>query len=238
MLEASVKKFKVSAAKKKPEIEKRCQIGVFIQDMFKKDVEFRFEYENVTSFDHASETELIALLQPVSYPKANLYIPDSAWPKPSSWPWSWPNDPTWAPLDACETCGLVECTCFTAFPQDRHRIVHYGSRGRGIQARAAVSGGLAFREGEYIQELVGEVKPLGWPTDHDISIDFERPDVGVTCRLHYGVKSNWARLVSYACDPCAEIVVRVLPGRAILVLRARRDIWDGMEITVDYGKSA
>jgi hypothetical protein len=33
-------------------------------------------------------------------------------------------------------------------------------RQRGIQARAALSGDLAFTEGDYIQELVGEVKPL------------------------------------------------------------------------------
>ncbi|KAF2850622.1 hypothetical protein T440DRAFT_489486 [Plenodomus tracheiphilus IPT5] len=32
------------------------------------------------------------------------------WPKPPSWPWEWPMDPTWAPLDACELSSLEECT--------------------------------------------------------------------------------------------------------------------------------
>jgi hypothetical protein len=74
-------------------------------------------------------------------------------------------DPTWAPLDACEICSSEECTCLSELPQDRHRIVDYGLKGRGIQARGALSGGLAFSKGEYIQELIGEVKPLEWPTD-------------------------------------------------------------------------
>jgi len=33
------------------------------------------------------------------------------------------------------------------------------------------------------------------------------------------------------------MIVRIVSGRVRLMLRARRDIWDGMEITVNYGKS-
>jgi hypothetical protein len=96
---------------------------------------------------------------------------------------------------------------------------------------------LAFTNGDYIQELVGEVKPLDWSTDSYTSVEFERPDVGTTCRLYCKEKSNWARLVNHACDPCAEMTVKIISGRARLMLRARRDIWDGMEITVDYRNS-
>jgi hypothetical protein len=76
-----------------------------------KDVEFVFEYENVASFDGLSEAEMLALLQPVSYPKVNSYTPAHGWPRLLSWLWEWPQGPTWAPPSACETCGLVECIC-------------------------------------------------------------------------------------------------------------------------------
>ncbi|KAI0570582.1 JmjC domain-containing protein [Pyrenophora tritici-repentis] len=152
----SIEAFQRLAIEKRTLLEARCQISVFIQDMFMEDVEFTFEYENVTSFDHLSEAEMLVLLQPVSYPKVNSYTPDYSWPKPSSWPWEWPQNPAWAPLSACETCSLVECICFSRLHQNRHRIVDYGLKGRGVQARAALSGGVAFTRGHYIQELVGE----------------------------------------------------------------------------------
>jgi hypothetical protein len=205
--------------------------------MFTRDIEFAFEKENLTAFDRLSEREMVALLQPVTYPKVNSYTPDSAWPKPPSWPWEWPMDPTWAPLAACEICSSEGCICLSDLAQDRHRIVDYGPKRRGIQARGALSGGLAFSEGEYIQELVGEVKPLEWSDHRYRSVDFKRSDIGMTCRLYCEEGSNWARLVNHACDPCAELIVKVTRGRARMMLRARRDIWDGTEITVNYGEA-
>ncbi|KAA8611989.1 protein containing SET domain protein [Pyrenophora tritici-repentis] len=237
MTTAEIEEFHVLAAEKKLDIAGRCKIGISIQDMFTRDVEFAFEKEDLTAFDRLSEREMVALLQPVAYPKVNSYTPDSAWPKPPSWPWEWPMDPTWAPLAACEICSLEGCICLSNLAQDRHRIVDYGPKGRGIQARGALSGGLAFSEGEYIQELVGEVKPLEWSDHRYRSVDFKRPDIGMTCRLYCEEESNWARLVNHACDPCAELTVKVTRGRARMMLRARRDIWDGTEITVDYGEA-
>ena len=239
MTDADIEAFQRLATKKRTLLEARCQVGVFIQDMFVKDVEFAFEYEDVTSFDGLSEAKMLALLQPVSYPKVNSYTPARGWPRPPSWPWEWewPQDPTWAPPGACEACGVVECVCLAELPQNRHRIVDYGPKGRGVQARAALSGGLAFTAGDYIQELVGEVKPLGWSGGSYTSVDFKRPDACMTCRLNCEEKSNWVRLVNHACNPCAEMRVEIVLGKARLMLRARRDIWDSMEITIDYGKS-
>jgi predicted RNA-binding Zn-ribbon protein involved in translation (DUF1610 family) len=237
MTTAEIDKFHTLAAGKKLEIADRCKIEMTIQDMFTRDVEFAFDANKLTSFDRLPECEMVALLQPISYPKVNLYTPDSTWPKPPSWRWVWPMNPTWASLNACEICSSEECTCLSKLPQDRHRIVDYSPKGRGIQARGALSGGLAFSKGEYIQELIGEVKPLEWPTDQYRSVDFERPDVGMTCRLYCEEKSNWARLVNHACGPCGELIVKITRGRARMMLRARRDIWDSTEITVDYGRA-
>jgi hypothetical protein len=49
---------------------------------------------------------------------------------------------------------------------------------------------LAFTEGDYIQELVAEVKSLDWSTGSCTPVEFERPDVGTTCRLYCKKKSN------------------------------------------------
>jgi hypothetical protein len=224
MTTTEIDEFHTLAAGKKLEIADRCKIGMSIQDMFARDVEFAFEAKKLTSFDRLTECEMVALLQPMSYPEVNSYTSDITWPKSPSWPWEWPMDPTWASLDACEICSSEECTCLSELPQDRHRIVDYGPKGRGIQARGALSGGLAFSKGEYIQELIGEVKPLEWHTNQYRSVDFKRPNVGMTCRLYCEEKSNWARLVNHACDPCGELIVKITRGRARMMLRARRDI--------------
>ncbi|KAF1828911.1 hypothetical protein BDW02DRAFT_574466 [Decorospora gaudefroyi] len=52
--------------------------------MFMKDVEFAFEYKDVTSFNCLLEAKMLALLQPVSYPKVNSYTPARSWPRPPS----------------------------------------------------------------------------------------------------------------------------------------------------------
>jgi hypothetical protein len=130
MANGSIEAFQRLATEKRMLLQARCQVGVFIQDMFAKDVEFAFEYENVASFDGLSEAEMLALLQPVSYPKVSSYTPAHGWPRPPSWPWEFPQDPTWALPCVCETCGLVECICLAELHQNRHRIVDYGSKGR------------------------------------------------------------------------------------------------------------
>jgi hypothetical protein len=38
-----------------------------------------------------------------------------------------------------------------------------------------------------------------------MSVEFARLDVDTTCQLDCEEKSNWARLVNYACNPCAEL---------------------------------
>jgi hypothetical protein len=81
---AEINEFHTLAAGKKLEIADRCTIGMSIQDMFTRDVEFAFEAKKLTSFDRLPECEMVALLQPISYPEVNSYTPDSTWPKPPS----------------------------------------------------------------------------------------------------------------------------------------------------------
>lgn len=64
MTKDSIEAFQCLATEKRTLLEARCQVGVFIQDMFLKDVEFAFEYENMASFDGLSEAEMLALRNP------------------------------------------------------------------------------------------------------------------------------------------------------------------------------
>jgi hypothetical protein len=74
---AEIDEFHTLAAGKKLELADRCKIRMSIQDMFTRDVEFAFKAKKLTSFDCLPECEIVALLQPVSYLKVNLYTPDS-----------------------------------------------------------------------------------------------------------------------------------------------------------------
>jgi hypothetical protein len=235
MKRAEIQEFNALASEQKLEIRRRCAIGVSIHNMFSVDVEFHFEYQGLVPDDTVCEEDMINYLQPVLYPKANVYTPSDVWSKPALWDWNWPQDPTWAPAEPCSECALTDCICFANLPRDRHRIVNYESKGRGIQARGASWGQLAFCKGEYIEEFIGEIKPVNFETDDYMAIDVDRLDVGLTCRLYCGEKSNWTRLVNHSCNPCAEIVVEIRPGRARVMLRALQDIRHGTEITISYG---
>jgi hypothetical protein len=89
MTTAEIDEFHTLAAGKKLDIAVRCKIGMLIQHMFTRDVEFVFEAKKLTSFNRLPEFEMVALLQPISYPEVNSYTPDSTWEKPPSWPWEW-----------------------------------------------------------------------------------------------------------------------------------------------------
>lgn len=52
MKNGTIEAFQRLATEKRTLLEARCQAGVSIQDMFAQDVEFTFEYNNVTSFNN------------------------------------------------------------------------------------------------------------------------------------------------------------------------------------------
>jgi fructosamine-3-kinase len=62
MTTAEINGFHILAAGKTLEVASRCKIGMSIQDMFTRDVEFAFEKEDLSTFDRRSEDEMVALL--------------------------------------------------------------------------------------------------------------------------------------------------------------------------------
>jgi hypothetical protein len=75
---------------------------------------------------------LISLLQPVSYPEANIYDPSHNWTEPPLWDRKWPQESTSVvPDTACEICTKPSesCVCISSLPKDRHKIVLYAVKG-------------------------------------------------------------------------------------------------------------
>ncbi|KAF2195591.1 hypothetical protein K469DRAFT_758153 [Zopfia rhizophila CBS 207.26] len=73
-----------------------------------------------------------------------------------------------------------------------------------------------------------------------MALDFHRPDIidePVVCQVYCEKKGNWARLVNHSCKPCARFVNRVVSRKARVMLQAIRDIWDGVEVTANYGRN-
>lgn len=211
---------------KKDQIQDQCRIGFAIQSMFNRDNEFRFEYEGNVSLDDMNQAELPKWLLSVVYPKFDAPTVDETWSRPSLWTLAWPTDPT----SYTQPEKLQTLLDFQYKPNyriiTRNGLREIIARGRRDQP--------AFRQGEILEEFVGEIKPLGWAQKCKMTVTFVRPDFGTVCQIHYGRKNNWTRLIGYDDDPTVELVVLPRQGRMQMVFRALRDIQSGVAITVDH----
>ncbi|KAF2175329.1 hypothetical protein K469DRAFT_684017 [Zopfia rhizophila CBS 207.26] len=241
LIEEDIDAFHVLVEEKRQFIDRLCKFGTLMLDMLLKDqnIEFQCESSQVSSL-MCTEDDLLSFLEPVQYPETNFYQPVDGWLKPRNWQWDWPMDPTWTPPDyECDLCQATQCDCISNLPKNCYRIIQYGAKGRGIQARASYQGGLTFRKDEYIGELTGELVPPE-TYNNGMALDFHRPDIidePVVCQVYCEKKGNWVRLVNHSCKPCARFVIKVVSGKARVMLQAIRDIWDGEEVTANYGRN-
>jgi len=77
-------------------------------------------------------------------------------------------------------------------PKNSYRIVYYGAKGRGIQAHARSPGGLVYKEGQYTNELTGQLVPPG-THNNGMTLDLVRPDITdepVVCQVYCKEKGN------------------------------------------------
>ena len=128
-------------------------------------------------------------------------------------------------------CPHPHYECFPSRRRSNYRIIEDSLSKRFVISRAPEEN-IAYVVGEYLEELVGEIKPIGWTTNCKMTMDLARPDVGLTCRVYYGRRNNWTRHIKYSANPTAELVVVPLHGRYRMVFRALADIKDGVTITV------
>jgi len=203
------------------------------------DKEFAWEGKSVP-LERLSEKDL--LLFPIC--NNNTYhsekYPD--WPEPVGWPedWNWPCDPTWVHPDMidCGKCGKkTKCECINLPRRSMPRIKFYGEKGRGLQAVASVPGEYAYRKGDFIGELTGELVPPG--KLNEWTMEVKRPDIqAVVCEIYSGKTGNCCRMINHGChasNPPAEFVVMQVSGRYRIMVVARRHTLDGEEITAFCG---
>ncbi|KAJ9137751.1 hypothetical protein NKR23_g9011 [Pleurostoma richardsiae] len=207
-----------------------CSVGKAFQDSRSgDDVEFRWESDNEIP-DAKEEEEMLRLLEPFPFTPENIYEPSRYpdWPRPPVWPetWPWPADPTWIPNAylQCNLCGKEGCRCVeTAFPKRKPRIKRYGrygQRGLGLQAVAEQAGEIAYKEGDLIGQLTGELVPLD-SDDDTWTTDFARTDLdeaAAVCKI----------------QPLAILRKRRVSGKWVMTIEAKVDIYDGAEITISY----
>ncbi len=165
-----------------------------------------------------------------------------SWPRPPKWPawWSWPVDPTIesAGCDYCDTWaaqGTCDCTNHV-FAKSKPRIKRYEETGLGLQAVATSHGQIAHTKGTVIGHITGKIVPLN-TRDDSWTLEIVRPDIHEpVCQLDCSEASNCFRLLNHDCNPSALFVPAAVSGRVFITVVARRDIYDGAEITISYGK--
>ncbi|KAK5212205.1 hypothetical protein LTR41_002447 [Exophiala xenobiotica] len=145
------------------------------------DVEFMWEsrHLSLTKLKDLAEQEVLSLIKQFPTITENIIDHESVWPRPDEWPkdWPWP-EPMWVDprMDQCEICHNTKCDCIQSTCRIMPRIKDYGAKGRGLQAVASVPGGLAYKEGDIIGELVAVLKPLQSHTD-GWSLEVKRKDL-------------------------------------------------------------
>ncbi|KAK3687203.1 hypothetical protein B0T22DRAFT_122053 [Podospora appendiculata] len=148
-------------------------------------------------------------------------------------------DPTKA--TGCDLCSEARsCACADeAFPKITPRIKRYEGKGLGLQAVAASPGQTAYRKGEWIGEMTGELVPLSTYKDNKWVVEFVRSDIEpptAVCQLYCGQVGNCFRLLNHDCRPSALLVPLKVSSRWIMGIQAKQDIFDGSEITIRYGR--
>jgi hypothetical protein len=184
-----------------------------------------------------STEELLNFLRPIKYPETDSTVsPD--WPKPTNWMFEWPSDPMNFYGDNPNPCRLP-CQCLVARAKSCYRIVDPASpyRCRYVVARNDC-GDVVFKPGDLLEELVGEMKPIGWGRDCKMTVDYVRPDTGLTGRLYYGRRNNWTRFIEYSECPIVELVCLLLHGKMRIVFRAVQSAHDGVPITANTALSS
>lgn len=227
-----------------------CRSGQALSDSMEGHEEVEFNYEagpslrtDLTGLESeadllhaiAPRTQLVhPIFDPARYPTAPIDWADTQWP--------WPVDPTTHEVHGCDFCSIVKpktCQCFKEkFLIRAPRIKKYGQRGLGLQAVADTHGQIAFCKDARIGYITGRILPVGtgkpgW------TMRLMRNDQGhnmVVGDLDTWEEGNLFRLINHSHKPTANIKYMAVSGRYIPVVVAVSDIYDGMEITISYGR--
>ena len=95
----------------------------------------------------------------------------------------------------------------------------------------------AYAKDELIGFLTGKLAPVGTFQDGWV-LDVVREDLNeeTVCQVHCANVGNYLRLLNHSCKPSARFSFRKVSGKYRVMVLASRDIYDGEEVTVGYGK--
>ncbi|KAK4200270.1 hypothetical protein QBC40DRAFT_296724 [Triangularia verruculosa] len=221
-----------------PFLRAMCTVGKTLQSCIWENKElaaFVFESEDTVGL---STDEIAPMLKPYKLLKENAFNPQAPfhWSKPAGWKasWQWPADPTLVFNDRyCNICKKRKsCHCYSRLIPDIPRVSIDGSKGSGVRVMGV------FRAGDIIGEMLGELVPPGAIPNREWTMEFRRPDLDdvVVAELHSKEQGNWARGVTHSANPSCEISFRKIQGKWRMLIIASRQLFDGEEITVKYGR--
>ncbi|KIW35984.1 uncharacterized protein PV06_11704 [Exophiala oligosperma] len=208
-----------------------------------------YMWENTSApVDKLSDKDLLASLQKFPSTDVNIYDKDAypKWPKPNRSPTNlyWPcDDPTSVSPSArtqCELCNESQCECTNIRLETPPRIRMYEGKGRGLQAVARHAGQVAYKKGDLLGKFTGVLTPPK-ACSNGRCIEILRHDLDDTKPVRVALincedRGNIFRLMNCDCEPTVEVSGMVISGKFELVVRARRDIRDGQELTFNYGR--
>ncbi|KAH9903865.1 hypothetical protein F4778DRAFT_102487 [Xylariomycetidae sp. FL2044] len=164
------------------------------------------------------------------------------WPKPDDWPGEWPVTPDSLPTgEQCVLCHSSACECIRNCFAQPPRVASYGPKGLGLQATSAARGEVVYKKDERIGQVLGRMVAPGMYED-GFALDLVRADIAgepTTAQIYTRMESNIFRFVNHRCrHPSAVVRGTAISQRYRVVLYALRDICDGDEITVNWGKDS
>lgn len=167
----------------------------------------------------------------------NLWTPGKFpdWKKPAGWFGQWPWDPTAIQqgFKQCDLCAEPLCDCITtrlctAIPA----IVDAGVMGQGVDAT------VAYKVGDNLGELIGEIVPLDDDRDDGWSAQVKRFDLRgspAVCKINTRRMGNWGRKVNHSCEPNVQLVCRPVSGKWRILFEVTHPIESGQAILIHYG---
>lgn len=89
-----------------------------------------------------------------------------------------------------------------------------------------------FTKGQYLDEYIGDLRPIGSDTAHKSLYVFEVPH---RCLIDAGEAGNWTRFINSSCRPNVSCTATIVGKRHVIVFQADKDIGPEEELTFNYG---
>ncbi|KAK4541628.1 hypothetical protein LTR36_007772 [Oleoguttula mirabilis] len=147
----------------------------------------------------------------------------------------------WSAEIECLHCGKLgddpncESKCYDRFRKDhsiRHLIDVKGPSHLGYGAFTRP--GVQLSKGQWLDEYLGELKPLAGDTG-ETSASLYRCEIPGICAVDAEQAGNWTRFINSHCRPNVKLWGEFVGKRHVILFQALRDIGPEEEIVFNYG---